>query len=43
VEDEESVAKVIDYGIELAQGYLFAEPKPVTAEMFRELEEADAA
>jgi cyclic-di-GMP phosphodiesterase TipF (flagellum assembly factor) len=43
VEDEESVAKVMDYGIELAQGYLFAEPKPITAEMFRELEEADAA
>jgi cyclic-di-GMP phosphodiesterase TipF (flagellum assembly factor) len=43
VEDEESIAKVMDYGIELAQGYLFAEPKPITAEMFRELEEADAA
>ena len=43
VEDEESVAKVMDYGIDLAQGYLFAEPKPITAEMFRELEEADAA
>ena len=43
VEDEESVAKVMDYGIELAQGYLFAEPKPITPEMFRELEEADAA
>jgi cyclic-di-GMP phosphodiesterase, flagellum assembly factor TipF len=43
VEDEESVAKVMDYGIELAQGYLFAEPKPITPEMSRELEEADAA
>src|SRR6476661_8677525 len=31
VEDEDSVAKIMDYGIELAQGQLFAEPKPITA------------
>jgi cyclic-di-GMP phosphodiesterase TipF (flagellum assembly factor) len=43
VEDEDSVAKLMDYGVELAQGYLFAEPKPLSPEMFRELEEADAA
>jgi cyclic-di-GMP phosphodiesterase, flagellum assembly factor TipF len=43
VQDEDSVAKLIDYGVELAQGYLFAEPKPLSPEMFRELEEADAA
>jgi cyclic-di-GMP phosphodiesterase, flagellum assembly factor TipF len=43
VEDEDSVAKLMDYGVELAQGHLFAEPKPLSPEMFRELEEADAA
>ncbi len=43
VEDEDSVAKLMDYGVELAQGYLFAAPKPMSQDMFRELEEADAA
>jgi cyclic-di-GMP phosphodiesterase, flagellum assembly factor TipF len=43
VEDEDSVTKLMDYGVELAQGYLFAAPKPMSQDMFRELEEADAA
>jgi cyclic-di-GMP phosphodiesterase TipF (flagellum assembly factor) len=43
VEDEDSVAKIMDYGVELAQGYLFGRPKLMSPEMFRELEEADAA
>jgi cyclic-di-GMP phosphodiesterase, flagellum assembly factor TipF len=43
VEDEESLDRLVDYGVELAQGDLFAEPKPVSPEMFRELEDADAA
>ena len=43
VEDEESLDRLMDYGVELAQGDLFAEPKPVSPEMFRELEDADAA
>jgi cyclic-di-GMP phosphodiesterase TipF (flagellum assembly factor) len=43
VEDEDSVAKLMDYGVEFAQGYLFAAPQPMTQDMFRELEEADAA
>jgi EAL domain-containing protein (putative c-di-GMP-specific phosphodiesterase class I) len=33
----------MDYGVDLAQGDLFAQPRPVTPEMFRELAEADAA
>lgn len=43
VEDKESLDRLLDYGVELAQGDLFAEPKPVSPEMFRELEDADAA
>ena len=43
VEDEESLDRLVDYGVELAQGDLFAEPKPVSPEMFRELADADAA
>ena len=43
VEDEESLDRLVDYGVELAQGDLFAEPKPVSPEMVRELEDADAA
>jgi cyclic-di-GMP phosphodiesterase, flagellum assembly factor TipF len=43
VEDEKSLDRLIDYGVELAQGYLFGEPKPMSPEMFRELEDADAA
>jgi cyclic-di-GMP phosphodiesterase TipF (flagellum assembly factor) len=43
VEDEESLDLLMDQGVELAQGDLFAEPRPVSPEMFRELEDADAA
>jgi cyclic-di-GMP phosphodiesterase TipF (flagellum assembly factor) len=43
VGDEASVDRLLDYGVELAEGDLFAEPKPVSAEMFRELEDASAS
>ena len=43
IEDEASVARLVDAGVELAQGNLFAEPKPVTPALFAELEDADAA
>jgi cyclic-di-GMP phosphodiesterase TipF (flagellum assembly factor) len=43
VEDETSLDRLVDYGVELAQGDLFARPRPVTPEMFRELEDADTA
>ena len=43
VEDEEAVAQLLDYGIELAQGYLFGKPKPMSPALFREIEDADAA
>jgi cyclic-di-GMP phosphodiesterase TipF (flagellum assembly factor) len=43
VEDEAAVARLLDYGIELAQGHLFGKPKPMSPALFRELEGADAA
>jgi EAL domain-containing protein (putative c-di-GMP-specific phosphodiesterase class I) len=43
VEDERTAAKLLDYGVELAQGYLFGEPKPMSPALSRELENADAA
>ena len=43
VDDEASLERLMDYGVDLAQGDLFAQPRPVTPEMFRELAEADAA
>ncbi len=43
VEDEDAVAKLLDYGVELAQGHLFAKPKPMSPALFREIEGADAA
>ena len=43
VEDEEAVAKLLDYGVELAQGHLFGKPKPMSPALFRELEGANAA
>ncbi len=43
VEDEADVAKLLDYGIELAQGYLFGEPKAMSPQLVRELDGADAA
>jgi cyclic-di-GMP phosphodiesterase TipF (flagellum assembly factor) len=43
VESETDVGKLIDYGVELAQGYLFGEPKAMSPQLVRELESADAA
>jgi cyclic-di-GMP phosphodiesterase TipF (flagellum assembly factor) len=43
VEDEADVGVLIDYGVELAEGYLFGEPKAMTPQLVRELENADAA
>jgi cyclic-di-GMP phosphodiesterase TipF (flagellum assembly factor) len=43
VDDEASLERLMDYGVDLAEGNLFARPRPVTPEMFRELAEADAA
>ena len=43
VEDEADVGKLIDYGVELAEGYLFGEPKAMSPQLMRELEDADAA
>jgi cyclic-di-GMP phosphodiesterase TipF (flagellum assembly factor) len=43
VEDESTVAKLLDYGVDLAQGDLFGEARPVSPALLRELEEADAA
>src|SRR5262245_47308084 len=43
VDDDASLERLMDYGVDLAEGDLFAGPRPVTPEMFRELTEADAA
>jgi cyclic-di-GMP phosphodiesterase, flagellum assembly factor TipF len=43
VEDESSVAKLLDHGVEFAQGHLFGAPRPMTPALSRELEDADAA
>jgi len=43
VDDEASLEHLMNYGVDLAEGDLFARPRPVTPEMFRELAEADAA
>jgi cyclic-di-GMP phosphodiesterase TipF (flagellum assembly factor) len=43
VEDEADVGRLIDYGVELAEGYLFGEPKAMTPQLVRELDNADAA
>ena len=43
VDDEASLERLMDYGVDLAEGDLFARPRPVTPEMFRELAEADTA
>jgi cyclic-di-GMP phosphodiesterase, flagellum assembly factor TipF len=42
VEEEGDVAELLDHGIEIAQGYLFGEPKPMNAALSRELEDAGA-
>ena len=43
VDDEASLSRLIEYGVDLAEGDLFGNPRPVTPEMFRELADADAA
>ena len=43
VEDEGDVAELLDHGIDLAQGYLFGEPKPMDEALSRESEDAGAA
>jgi cyclic-di-GMP phosphodiesterase TipF (flagellum assembly factor) len=43
VEDESTVAKLLDYGVELAQGHVFGKPQPMSPALSRELEDADAA
>jgi cyclic-di-GMP phosphodiesterase, flagellum assembly factor TipF len=42
VEDEDTVARLLDHGVELAQGYLFGKPKPMSPALFRQIED-DAA
>jgi cyclic-di-GMP phosphodiesterase TipF (flagellum assembly factor) len=42
VEDEFQVAKLLDYGVDLAQGYLLGKPKPMSPALFREIEGAAA-
>jgi EAL domain-containing protein (putative c-di-GMP-specific phosphodiesterase class I) len=42
VEDEDTVARLLDQGVELAQGYLFGKPKPMSPALFRQIED-DAA
>jgi cyclic-di-GMP phosphodiesterase TipF (flagellum assembly factor) len=43
IEDETSLERLMEFGVELAEGDLFARPRPVTPDIFRELEDADAA
>jgi cyclic-di-GMP phosphodiesterase TipF (flagellum assembly factor) len=43
VEEESAIARLLDYGIDLAQGHLFGEPKLMSPSAVRELEDADAA
>ncbi len=40
VENEDTVAKLLDRGIELAQGQLFGKAKPMSPALFREIEAA---
>ena len=42
VEDEDTVERLLDHGVELAQGHLFGKPKPMSPALFREIED-DAA
>ena len=43
VEDEDTVARLLDRGVELAQGHLFGKPRPMSPALFREVEGAGAA
>lgn len=43
IEDERAMGITLAHGVRLGQGYLFSEPKPVRAEVFRDEPGADAA
>jgi cyclic-di-GMP phosphodiesterase TipF (flagellum assembly factor) len=43
IEDERSLASVLDHHVRLGQGYLFSEPRPVRPEIFGDKEDAEAA
>lgn len=43
VEDELSLIRLMDFGVELAQGLLFAEPERVGPELYRKLQGIDAS
>src|SRR6476661_7097953 len=43
IEDEASLERLMEFGVELAEGDLFARPRPVTPDIFRELEDADVS
>ncbi len=43
IEDERAMSITLAHGVRLGQGYLFSEPKPVRAEVFRDEPGADAA
>lgn len=43
VEKDGDVAELLDHGVEIAQGYLFGEPRPMNAALSIELEGAGAA
>ena len=43
VENEDTVARLLDRGIELAQGDLFGKPRPMSPALFREIAGANAA
>jgi cyclic-di-GMP phosphodiesterase, flagellum assembly factor TipF len=43
VEDEDTVARLLDRGIALAQGDLFGKPRPMSPALFREIAGANAA
>ncbi len=42
VEDEDTVERLLDHGVELAQGHLFGKPKPMSPALIREIDD-DAA
>jgi len=43
IEDERSLAGVLNYNIKLGQGFLFSEPRPVRPEVFGDAGDAEAA
>ena len=43
IEDENSLAQVLDYNARLGQGFLFSEPRPVRPEVFNAADNAAAA